>query len=92
MFVLACAKPAGPAEPVSAAAPVQAEQTEDAPRITLADAKKDYDDATAIFIDTRPADSYNQEHIKGSINITSADLKSKLKDLPKDKKIIAYCS
>lgn len=65
---------------------------DDAPRITLADAKKDFDAGTAIFVDTRNDASYKLEHIKGSINISADMLEAKYKELPKDKKIIAYCS
>lgn len=67
-------------------------QTDDAPRITLADAKKDFDAGSALFVDTRAADAYKLEHIKGSINISADMLEAKYKELPKDKKIIAYCS
>ena len=55
---------------------------EDAPRISLADAKKAFDDGTAFFVDARPAETYKQEHIKGAVNITSATLDTRLKDLP----------
>ncbi len=65
---------------------------DDAPRITLADAKKDFDAGTAIFVDTRGAASYDNEHIKGAINLSADMFDAKYKDLPKDKKIIAYCS
>ena len=65
---------------------------EDAPRISLDDAKKAYDDGTAFFIDSRPADSYKIEHIKGAVNITVDTIKDKIKDLPKNKTIIAYCT
>lgn len=65
---------------------------DDAPRITLADAKKDFDAGTAIFVDTRAEAAYQNEHIKGSINISADTLEAKYKELPKDKKIIAYCS
>jgi len=71
-----------------AAEPVQ----DDAPRISLADAKKDFDGGSALFIDTRADTLYAQEHIKGAINITYEALKEKMKGLPKDKPIIAYCS
>lgn len=65
---------------------------DDAPRIALADAKKDFDAGTAIFVDTRDAGSYELEHIKGAINVPASDLKEKIKTIPTDKKIIAYCS
>jgi rhodanese-related sulfurtransferase len=73
-------------------APADAHPADDAPRITLADAKKEFDAGTAIFVDSRDPNAYKMEHITGAINITSAMLDDKYKDLPKDKKIIVYCS
>jgi len=65
---------------------------DDAPRISLEDAKKDFDAGKAIFVDTRGEAAYKNEHIKGAINITMESVEAKYKELPKDKKIIAYCS
>ena len=65
---------------------------DDTPRISLADAKKDFDADNAVFIDTRSDASYDNEHIKGSVNIPAIDFPNKYKSLPKDKKLIAYCS
>lgn len=65
---------------------------DDAPRISLADAKADFDAGTALFVDTRAEAAYKQEHVKGAINVSSDKLDAKLDELPKDKKIIAYCS
>lgn len=69
------------------AAPAQ-----DAPRISLEDAKKDFDAGTAIFVDTRAEVPYQQEHIKGAINIPAEAMETRYKEIPTDKKIIAYCS
>ena len=69
-----------------------AQTADDAPRISLEDARKDFDAGSALFVDTRAADAYKLEHIKGSINISADMLEAKYKELPKDKKIIAYCS
>ncbi len=66
--------------------------TDDAPRISLADAKKDFDAGNAIFVDTRAEAAYKAEHIKGSINITTENVETRYKEIPTDKKIIAYCS
>ena len=66
--------------------------TDDAPRITLADAKKDFDAGSAIFIDTRAEAAYKTEHIKGAINLTMDAVEARYKELPTGKKIIAYCS
>jgi hypothetical protein len=68
------------------------EHSDDAPRIGLADAKKEFDAGTAVFIDTRAEDIYKQEHVKGAINITLLDDASKYTSIPKGKKIIVYCS
>ena len=65
---------------------------DNAPRITLADAKADFDAGKAIFIDTRAADSFKLEHIKGAINIGLDHDAARYKEIPKDKKIIIYCS
>lgn len=80
--------------PVNSAAPKQDEhaQADDAPRISLADAKKDFDEGKAVFIDTRSEPAYVNEHVKGAINVPLADFEAKYKEIPTDKKIIAYCS
>jgi predicted sulfurtransferase len=66
--------------------------TDEAPRISLADAKKDFDTGNAVFVDTRAEVSYKTEHIKGAINVPAEALQTRYAEVPKDKKIIAYCS
>ena len=61
------------------------------PRISLDEAKKDYDAGNAIFVDSRAEIAFLQEHVKGAINITSLT-DDKLASLPRGKKIIVYCS
>lgn len=65
---------------------------DDAPRITLADAKKDFDAGNAIFIDTRGDATFKQEHVKGAINIMPEQVEMKYKEISTDKKLIVYCS
>lgn len=72
--------------------PVPAYQPNEAPRIALADAKKDFDAGTAVFIDTHTAEFYAKQHIPGAINISVSELAAKEDKIPKGKKIIAYCS
>ena len=67
-------------------------QTDDAPRITLEEAKKDFDAGNAIFIDTRAEGSYKTEHIKGAMNLPMEFAETRYKEIPTGKKIIAYCS
>ncbi len=64
----------------------------DAPRISLADAKKDFDAGDVVFIDTRAENSFDNEHIKGALNFPVNQFEKDYNKLPKDKKIIAYCS
>ncbi len=78
-------------KPVNSA-PKTDEHTDDAPRISLADAKKDFDAGNVIFVDTRAKSAYDTEHIKGAINMTNDAVESRYKELPTGKKIIAYCS
>lgn len=66
--------------------------TDDAPRITLADAKKDFDAGKVVFVDTRAEVTYKQERIKGSVNVPMEAFEAKYKEIPTGKKIIAYCS
>lgn len=63
-----------------------------APRISLADAKKEFDAGTAVFIDTHAAEQFARQHIPGALNISVSDLAAKEDKIPKGKKIIAYCS
>ncbi len=62
------------------------------PRISQEDAKKDYDAGTAVFVDSRAEANYNQEHITGALSIPIGSTEDKFSVLPKNKKIIVYCS
>ncbi len=42
-------------------------------------------------LDVRPREEYQAGHIPGAINLPLGDLKKRLKDLPKEQEIIAYC-
>ena len=63
----------------------------DAPRISLADAKKAYDGGATV-IDVRDAAAYKNEHIKGALHIPISEVAANESKLPKGKKIIVYCS
>jgi rhodanese-related sulfurtransferase len=68
------------------------EKDADVPRISVADAKKEFDAGNAIIVDSRPEFAYSQEHIAGSIDIPFGSNADVFPTLPKDKKIIVYCS
>jgi predicted sulfurtransferase len=61
------------------------------PRITIEEAKKAFDDKSAIFVDSRSEEAFAAEHIKGAIQIKSA-AEDRFDKLPKGKTIIVYCS
>lgn len=84
--------PAPNVVPTNVATQAEATPADDAPRISLADAKAAFDTGGALFIDTRASASYDAEHIKGALNIPMDKLADRIKDLPRDKKIVAYCS
>lgn len=42
-------------------------------------------------IDVRPEQEFNSGHVPHAINIPFSELENKLKSLPKDKEVIAYC-
>ena len=65
--------------------------TANVPRITVEEAKKDFDAGTAVFVDTRSEYAYNQEHIKGAMNIPLEKFEERYKNIPTGKKIITYC-
>lgn len=65
---------------------------DEAARISLDDAKKAFDAGDALFVDTRAESAYQTEHIKGAINIPAEAFKERYKEVPTNKKIIAYCS
>ena len=76
---------------------------DDVPRISLDDAKQHFDNGTAIFIDSRYAEDYEQAHIAGAISLPDSamlfiqgNLQEALdnleNELPKDQLIITYCT
>jgi rhodanese-related sulfurtransferase len=63
------------------------------PRIKADETKKLVDEGKAIIIDVRGTEAYKISHIKGSLDIPLNKLESgDYKGLPKDKRIIAYCT
>ena len=70
----------------------QADPVADAPRISVADAKKAVDSGKAILVDVRSANQYQQEHLKGAISLPGYEVEKRISELPKDKQIITYCA
>lgn len=44
-----------------------------------------------LLLDVRPEDEFSRTHVKGALSIPLTQLKKRVKELPKDKAIVAYC-
>lgn len=72
--------------------PTKFKDDNEVPRITIEEAKKEYDAGTAVIVDARQSATYAEEHIKTAINIPNGSPASEFDKLPKGKKIIVYCA
>src|SRR6185503_11058709 len=82
----------GPAVPgTTPAAPVPV-TVADAPRISAGDLKALLEKKQAVVVDVRAREAYAAGHIEGALSIPLAELESRLKELPKDKDVVAYCT
>lgn len=45
----------------------------------------------SIVLDVRPAEEFRELHIAGAVSVPLSELERRLKDLPKDREIVAYC-
>jgi len=48
-------------------------------------------DGDVVLLDVRPAEEYQAGHLPGAISIPVAELRKRLKELPADREIVAYC-
>jgi rhodanese-related sulfurtransferase len=63
------------------------------PRITVEELKKLMAEGQVVVVDVRGDAAYNGGHIKGAINLSLDKIRAgKYNDLPRDKRIITYCS
>lgn len=44
-----------------------------------------------VVLDVRPSEEYAAGHVPGAVSVPLGELKSRLKELPKGKEIVAYC-
>lgn len=61
-------------------------------RITLDDARSAYDNKSALFIDVRSTDSFDQKHIPGAVNLPLDQLESQVPKLDPNVLLIPYCT
>ncbi len=61
-------------------------------RVTTDELEAMMKDGTALVIDVRNQDAYDQGHIPGARLIPAGEILNHIKDLPRDKTIVTYCS
>jgi rhodanese-related sulfurtransferase len=59
--------------------------------VTVAELRKLVRDGEVSVIDVRPRDEYAAGHVAGALSIPVAELKRRLRELPKRREVIAYC-
>jgi rhodanese-related sulfurtransferase len=59
--------------------------------VTLDELKRLRKDSSIVVVDVRPHDEYLAGHIPGALSIPVANLKNRLKEIPKNREVVAYC-
>jgi rhodanese-related sulfurtransferase/predicted transcriptional regulator len=64
---------------------------EEVERITPEELRARLASEDVVLVDVRPSDEYAAGHIEGAVSIPIDELDERLKELPKDREIVAYC-
>jgi len=59
--------------------------------VTLAELRRRLRDGSATIIDVRPREEYDAGHIPGAVSMPVTEVKRRLKELPRNREVIAYC-
>jgi rhodanese-related sulfurtransferase len=59
--------------------------------VTCAELQKRIKGGSAIVLDVRPAEEYQAGHISGARSIPVAELRTRMKEIPKGRLVVAYC-
>jgi rhodanese-related sulfurtransferase len=76
----------------AAAAQSPAPSPAEPPRILPAEVKALAEKGKVLIVDVRDKGSYDFEHAEGAISIPLGELEARMKELPKNKQIAAYCT
>jgi 3-mercaptopyruvate sulfurtransferase SseA len=86
-------------QPSITAAPAQAQTQVNIPqtadevvRVSLTEAKRGFDNKSAIFVDARTQSAYETSHIKGALYFGDFELKAASPNFDKSQWIITYCT
>jgi 3-mercaptopyruvate sulfurtransferase SseA len=61
-------------------------------RVTISELESMMKDGSVFVVDVRSQDAYDAGHIPGAKLIPSAEIVNRVKELPRDKLIVTYCS
>ncbi|MBA2338800.1 MAG: hypothetical protein H0V88_00245 [Pyrinomonadaceae bacterium] len=81
-----------PATSATATVPPTAQAADGAARVNVNELRDMLAQNTAVVVDVRGEGQHNAGYIKGSIWIPEAEIVARRAELPRDKKIITYCS
>ena len=81
---------AAPANPAPSASTTQ--HSDGARRITTTELKSLWDKGQVFVVDVRSDAAYKSGHIKGAVLIPFKDVGTRIKEFPRDKIIVTYCS
>lgn len=59
--------------------------------VTLKDLRRLLRDGDVTVLDVRPAEEYAAGHVAGALSIPVAELRRRLREVPKGREVIAYC-
>jgi rhodanese-related sulfurtransferase len=59
--------------------------------VSMDELRKRINDDNVIVLDVRPQEEYQHGHIAGALSVPLAQLKDKLKEIPQDREVVAYC-
>jgi rhodanese-related sulfurtransferase len=66
-------------------------QREQLEPVTAEELARRLEQDTVLVLDVRPPEEYQAGHIPGALSVPLAELKQRLKELPRRKEIVAYC-
>lgn len=59
--------------------------------VTCSELERRLDSDDVLVLDVRPAEEYRAGHVPGAVNVPPNELQTRLRKLPKDREIVAYC-
>ncbi len=69
--------------------PMQRQPT-DTPRVDLSQAREWFDTDSALFVDLRGREEYEDSHIPGALSVPLKEILRRVDELPRDRPIIFY--